>query len=131
MRFFHHRVALLSACVPVAVAISGAVNHRLRAPRGGAGRRPGAVAGRARQGARPGWRLPRLSQPEDNGAIDQSLMLSGHPSSLKITSPDKVTGPWVIGTNDMLTAWSGPWGISYAANITPDPDTGLKAGAWS
>jgi hypothetical protein len=58
-------------------------------------------------------------------------MLSGHPSSLKITAPDKVSGPWVIGTTDMLTAWSGPWGISFAANLTPDPDTGLRSSAWS
>jgi hypothetical protein len=28
-----------------------------------------------------------------------------------------------------LTAWSGPWGISYAANLTPDENTGL--GIWS
>jgi len=27
------------------------------------------------------------------------------------------------------TAWSGPWGISYSANLTPDPDTGL--GVWT
>jgi|SRR5665213_2675847 len=25
-----------------------------------------------------------------------------------------------------LTAWAGPWGISYGANLTPDPETGLK-----
>ena len=24
-----------------------------------------------------------------------------------------------------LTAWNGPWGISYASNLTPDPTTGL------
>jgi mono/diheme cytochrome c family protein len=27
------------------------------------------------------------------------------------------------------TAWAGPWGISFTANLTPDPDTGL--GRWS
>ena len=25
-----------------------------------------------------------------------------------------------------LTAWSGPWGTSYGANLTPDPETGLS-----
>ena len=25
-----------------------------------------------------------------------------------------------------LTAWAGPWGVSYGANLTPDPETGLK-----
>jgi hypothetical protein len=24
-----------------------------------------------------------------------------------------------------LTAWYGPWGVSYAANLTPDPTTGI------
>ena len=31
-------------------------------------------------------------------------------------------------TGDMTT-WAGPWGVSYAANLTPDPTTGL--GAWN
>ena len=26
-----------------------------------------------------------------------------------------------------MTAWSGPWGISYTSNLTPDPETGLGA----
>ena len=25
-----------------------------------------------------------------------------------------------------LTAWAGPWGVSYGANLSPDPETGLK-----
>ena len=24
-----------------------------------------------------------------------------------------------------LTAWSGPWGVSFTANLTPDPETGV------
>ena len=28
-----------------------------------------------------------------------------------------------------MTAWSGPWGVSYTANLTPDPETGL--GKWT
>ena len=28
-----------------------------------------------------------------------------------------------------LTAWSGPWGVSYTANLTPDENTGI--GSWS
>jgi hypothetical protein len=31
-------------------------------------------------------------------------------------------------TND-LTAWVGPWGTSFAANLTPDSNTGL--GSWT
>jgi cytochrome c553 len=26
-----------------------------------------------------------------------------------------------------MTAWSGPWGVSHTANLTPDPETGLGA----
>jgi len=28
-----------------------------------------------------------------------------------------------------MTAWSGPWGTSFTANLTPDPETGL--GKWT
>ena len=27
------------------------------------------------------------------------------------------------------TSWAGPWGVSFASNLTPDPDTGL--GRWT
>ncbi len=57
--------------------------------------------------------------------LDSSLMLSGHPS--KLPCPDvnrkEMEGKGVISTND-LTAWVGPWGTSYTANLTPDA-TGL------
>jgi len=32
-------------------------------------------------------------------------------------------------TNPMLTAWAGPWGVSFAANLTPDKETGIAE--WS
>ena len=57
--------------------------------------------------------------------LDSSRMLSGHPSEMP--SPDvnrkEMEGKHVICTND-LTAWTGPWGTSYTANLTPDA-TGL------
>jgi hypothetical protein len=28
-----------------------------------------------------------------------------------------------------MTAFSGPWGVSFTANLTPDPETGL--GKWT
>lgn len=28
-----------------------------------------------------------------------------------------------------FTAWSGPWGVSFTSNLTPDRETGL--GAWN
>jgi len=61
---------------------------------------------------------------------DLSKMLSGHPESITINAPFKpaVGTPWTIATTDTLTAWSGPWGVSFAANLTPDPNTGTGAG---
>lgn len=61
-----------------------------------------------------------------------SIRFSGHPAGQLLPEvPAGVLGPdkWgVIGTNDM-TAWVGPWGISFAANLTPDQITG--SGAWT
>jgi len=59
---------------------------------------------------------------------DMSRMLSGHPVEMKMPEPSKMTMPWMIGASWTLTAWSGPWGISYSANITPDSTTGI--GKW-
>lgn len=60
---------------------------------------------------------------------DTSLLLSGHPA--KIPFPDlnrkEIETKGLAVTGD-LTAWAGPWGISYADNLTPDA-TGL--GSWS
>jgi mono/diheme cytochrome c family protein len=129
MRVFQHRAAVLSVCLPIVAAISACNQPPVQAP--------AAPAAPAQTPAQRGAVLVQAGgchdchSPKTNGAVDKSVMLSGHPSSIKITAPDKVSGPWVIGTTDMLTAWSGPWGISFAANITPDPDTGLKSSAWS
>jgi len=63
---------------------------------------------------------------------DPKLLLSGHPAGSKMPPvPSKIIGPASWGgvfTND-LTAWSGPWGTSFAANLTPDLETGL--GGWT
>lgn len=66
-----------------------------------------------------------------NGAEpDMSRMLSGHPESLRMPPPPALPdGPWQIVAAGTNTAWSGPWGVSYTANLTPDAETGL--GKWS
>jgi hypothetical protein len=57
---------------------------------------------------------------------DTTRLLSGHPQNEKlskiISTPD-----WILFNNG-ATAFVGPWGVSYAANLTPD-DTGI--GSWS
>jgi hypothetical protein len=65
----------------------------------------------------------------DKGPVpDMTRMLSGHPESTKLPAPDLKPGPWFASTAGM-TAWAGPWGISYAANLTPDVNTGM--GIWT
>jgi hypothetical protein len=62
---------------------------------------------------------------------DMSRALSGHPSGVPLPpTPGSVVGPgkWGAVTTADLTAWYGPWGVSFAANLTPDP-TGL--GPWT
>ncbi len=64
---------------------------------------------------------------------DMDRKLSGHPEDVKVSAPFKPTpgSSWTAATNDHLTAWSGPWGISFAANLTPDTLTGLRSGVWT
>jgi hypothetical protein len=60
---------------------------------------------------------------------DMTRMLSGHPESEKLPPPPAIQGPWVMTMSATNTAWSGPWGVSYTANLTPDKETGL--GKWT
>ena len=51
---------------------------------------------------------------------DMSRMLSGHPEDMLITQPATQSGPWTLAATPTNTAWSGPWGVSFTANLTPD-----------
>lgn len=55
--------------------------------------------------------------------FDVSRALSGRPSTTP--APAKPANPGEISVSGDLTAWYGPWGVSYTANLTPDPVTGL------
>jgi mono/diheme cytochrome c family protein len=64
--------------------------------------------------------------------FDMSRQLSGHPQDGHMTefpSSDIRPGGWTAATNMHLSEWAGPWGISYAANLTPDKFTGI--GNWT
>jgi Cytochrome c len=71
------------------------------------------------------WKIgPKGPEP------DMTLALSGHPASMKLPPPPKLgEGPWVWSAAGTNTAFAGPWGISYTANLTPDKLTGL--GIWT
>ena len=59
---------------------------------------------------------------------DMSLLLSGHPSQIPPPAVDrKLNESKGWATTDLMTAWVGPWGISYAANLTSD-QSGI--GSW-
>lgn len=61
---------------------------------------------------------------------DMSRMLSGHPQDMVMPPPPNLgNGPWIAAFAATNTAWAGPWGVSYTANLTPDPETGL--GKWT
>lgn len=63
---------------------------------------------------------------------DPERLLSGHPANALM--PDVPVEPfnpagWMVRTNLDATAWAGPWGVSFATNLTPDQVTGT--GAWT
>jgi cytochrome c553 len=64
---------------------------------------------------------------------DTDRLLSGHAEAITIDAPYQPApgSPWLVATTADLTAWSGPWGVSFPANLTPDPLTGLRSGVWT
>lgn len=65
-----------------------------------------------------------------NGPVpDSTRSLSGFQQGEKLPVLDAkyvAPGNWVA-TESNFSAWVGPWGISYAANLTPDNATGIGA----
>src|SRR5579862_516038 len=73
---------------------------------------------------------PKIMTPQ-GPFPDTTKFLSGHPAGRKLPAIDKNTlkpGNWYLLSDD-LTAAVGPWGISFAANLTPDSATGI--GTWT
>jgi hypothetical protein len=60
---------------------------------------------------------------------DMSKALSGHPADVKVGRPPKFGAGWEWAGAGTNTAFAGAWGISYAANLTPDQNTGI--GIWT
>ncbi|MEO6132152.1 MAG: diheme cytochrome c-553, partial [Saprospiraceae bacterium] len=73
---------------------------------------------------------PKTMTPE-GPAPDMSRQLSGHPASEVLPKmPAKsfvAPGQWIL-LNSGITSFTGPWGTSFTANLTPDA-TGL--GNWT
>ena len=70
------------------------------------------------------WKMgPKGPEP------DMTRALTGHPADFVVTTPPKLQEPWAWAAAATNTAFAGPWGISYAMNLTPDKETGL--GDWT
>jgi len=74
---------------------------------------------------------PKNMTPE--GPVpDMTRGLSGHPAAEKLPAvPAGVLSPggWEFLGNGGFTGYVGPWGTSFARNITPDQATGI--GSWT
>jgi hypothetical protein len=71
---------------------------------------------------------PKKMTPQ-GPVLDEAMLLAGHREQVALPPPPQPAGPWIASAYAELTAWSGPWGISYAVNLTPDENTGI--GSWS
>ena len=72
---------------------------------------------------------PKVFGPQ-GPQIDETKILSGYPAEMKLAEFDPAVlepGKYVLLTQD-ATAAVGPWGASFAANLTPDNETGI--GTW-
>src|SRR5205823_2613612 len=81
---------------------------------------------------RSGFPAGALANTTTRGPVaDSTRFLAGYPADAKLPpvtpgalGPDK----WGALASGDLTAWAGPWGVSFSANLTPD-ETGL--GSWN
>jgi hypothetical protein len=70
--------------------------------------------------------------PRAGAEPDMSMHLAGHPANApypKYTFPNMMQQGIFMITSTSLTAFSAPFGTVFAANLTPDKETGL--GEWT
>jgi len=75
---------------------------------------------------------PKVIHPALGLVEDTTRLLSGSPADAlhPVWSPqDMMERNMMASTNNHLSAWAGPWGVSFSANLTPDKETGL--GEWT
>jgi len=63
--------------------------------------------------------------------FDAKHLLSGHPENAPypVWTPEDTKRNVLIIADNTGTAFAGPWGVSFAMNLTPDKGTGI--GEWS
>jgi hypothetical protein len=75
---------------------------------------------------------PKVMDPVRGPMIDSTRRLSGNREGLLYptwTPEDLQNRNAMALTNTDLTAWAGPWGVSFPMNLTPDNETGI--GEWT
>ena len=65
----------------------------------------------------------------DGPEPDLERALSGHPEAIVMPAAPPLDDAWAWVGSGTNTAFAGPWGVSFAANLRSDPETGL--GAWT
>jgi hypothetical protein len=63
-------------------------------------------------------------------ALDPTRIMAGH--IMEEVIPEfypKASAQGIVQSNMNLTAWQGPWGTSFTANLTPDVESGI--GNWT
>jgi len=133
------RTIALLACAPVAIALSACSQPAEKAAEAPVASTPAPLTGQAQidrgkmlviGGGCHDCHTPKKIGP--NGPeFDYDRALSGQPEGEKITAPFKndPKSPWQVHASGNLTAWTGAWGVSFAANITGDTNTGI--GIWT
>jgi hypothetical protein len=74
---------------------------------------------------------PKMPGPGGAPEPDAKHLLSGHPQNAPhpAWTPEDAKRNVLITANGTGTAFAGPWGVSFASNLTPDKETGI--GEWS
>ena len=74
---------------------------------------------------------PKIFGEHGHPTFDMTRLLSGHPADdpyPEWTPADMERNAMAL-VSPMMTAWGGPWGVSFTQNLTPDDSTGL--GEWT
>ena len=75
---------------------------------------------------------PKIFGEHGEPLLDSTSFFSGHPSQMPYPDwnpSDMEQRNALILVGGMMTAWAGPWGVSFTQNLTPDDSTGL--GEWT
>ena len=126
-------VSIFAVGLVAAAALTGCNKEKAAAPAGGDSSK--AAAGAPMSQVERGKYLVTIASCNDchtplkmgpkGPEPDMSRMLSGHPESMPMPPAPPSLPPWGINGAMTLTAWSGPFGTSFTANLTPDMETGL------